>query len=153
MRGFQLMRTFGLASVLAAPAMFLLAATSASAEDDPSNDRKCMVTVDRSREDGVYDVTRQVLSDGSCICYVYTGSPDQSDAIEQQISVLQQRRTCPSAKLVNVPGAGSGSGLGAGTGTGAGSGTKAGLAAAGAMAALGGTVAAAAEKKDNPVSP
>ncbi len=69
-----------------------------------SDDKKCQVTVDRRAEfDGTYDVTRQVLENGDCICYVYTGQMRQSDTIEKAIASLQESGLCPDAKVALVP--------------------------------------------------
>lgn len=74
-----------------------LPASSVLAQDPG---RTCKVTVDRSQEAGVLDVTRQELGDGSCVCYVYTGPAGQEGAVESQISTMQESKSCPNPDRV-----------------------------------------------------
>ena len=124
----------------------LASSTRSSEESLPAGlDKKCAVKVDRTQEAGTYDVTRQVLENGDCICYVYTGAKPQSDTIERAIADLQERRECRDAKVMIVPpAAGAAAAAAGGTGflpvlgvgpllgvTGAGAAAAAGLAASG----------------------
>lgn len=119
---------------------FAYAAASRAAQQDMgggADGKKCAVKVDRSQSDGTYDVTRQVLENGDCICFVYTGPRPQADTIERAITRLQEVRECPDAKVMMVPGAvavGAGAGAGAAGGVG---GAAIGVGAAAAAAALG----------------
>jgi hypothetical protein len=90
----------GSAAVLGQTALFAQPA-------DNANDQagKCQVTIDRSQEPGVFDVTRQSYENGECICYAYTGPATQPVGTENRVSALLASRTCPSAKPMLVPGA------------------------------------------------
>ena len=100
-------------------ALFLSGTLHAAAQDDTSrqastnaNDRQCEVSIDRSFPTGTYDVKRQELDNGDCICYAYTGLSPQSDVIEGKIADLQRRRECADAPPLAVgPGAVSGRGF------------------------------------------
>jgi len=143
-------------SALAALSMFAsssMAASTRASEQTMSADleKKCAVKVDRTQEAGTYDVTRQVLENGDCICYVYTGPKPQSDTIERAIADLQERRECRDAKVMIIPPAG-GAAVAAAGGTGflpaLGIGPLLGVAGAGAAAAAG--VAASTNSPDSP---
>lgn len=100
-------------------ALFLSGALPAAAADDTpgqggsnANDKLCEVSIDRSFPTGTYDVKRQELDNGDCICHAYTGPTPQSDAIEGKIADLQRRRECSdSPPLAAGPGAVSGKGF------------------------------------------
>ncbi len=62
-----------------------------------ANDKQCEVSIDRSFPTGTYDVKRQELDNGDCICYAYTGPSPQSNVIESKIADLQRRRECSDA--------------------------------------------------------
>ena len=64
---------------------------------------QCRVSIDRSREAGVFDVVRQELSDENCVCIVSTGPASQGANIENQIASLVQNRRCPGARVVQLP--------------------------------------------------
>lgn len=93
-----------LSVALATPLLLALAAGGASAQGAGGEAQQCRVVVDRSQAPGVFDVTRQVLSGGDCICYVYTGPQPQANAIEGSIASLVQSRSCPAARVMSVPG-------------------------------------------------
>lgn len=127
----QLKKVF-LLSVM--PVLLLAFGNTASAQEDQG---KCAVTIDRSVASGVFDVTRQEFEDGTCICYAYTGPLPQSEIIENRITILRQRRTCPEARLMTING-----------------GSSPGNSAVGFMGLLlPGLTAAAATRTNNPVSP
>lgn len=132
-----------LASMALVPATMLTIASAAHAEGQGPT---CKVTIDRSQAEGVYDVTRQVYGDGSCVCYAYTQPvKPASDPVEKMISALLERKTCPAARLLSVPGSG-GAGAAAATGGGA---------AAAFAAITAATIGAASSTNDDgdPVSP
>lgn len=62
----------------------------------------CAVKVARSQPDGTYDVTRQVIEGGGCICFVYTGAHPQPDRIERAITALQETGECSDARQMAV---------------------------------------------------
>lgn len=133
---------------LAATASLLGIAGVASAQStqnqSPAAGRQCTVTVDRSRDAGVFDVTRQELSDGSCVCYAYTGPEQQGISTENQIRALLEGRSCNAARVVQVPGE-----VAAGGGGGA-SGDA--LVAIAGGAAIAGTIAGLAQSNEDNVS-
>lgn len=59
----------------------------------------CQVKVSRSASGGVYNVTRQVLSNGKCVCRVTTGPRGQGGSAESMLSELLLRRNCSAAAL------------------------------------------------------
>ena len=76
----------------------------------------CRVKVSRSSAPGAFDVTRQVLSNGKCVCRVSTGPRSQGGSAESALAGLQLRRSCADAPLASADAAGNGgSGLGRGT--------------------------------------
>jgi|EndMetStandDraft_2_1072991.scaffolds.fasta_scaffold87449_1 hypothetical protein len=124
---------------------------AAAAEGGTADSKQCEVKIDRSREAGVYNVTRQVFEDGNCICYAYTGPSSQASSIESAISELLASKSCSGAPVQMIAGAAPAAAAIAGT-TGAG-----GLAGAAvvAPAVAGGAAAAAiaAGDSNNPGSP
>lgn len=99
---------------LATSLLVALAAGSASAASaQGAGAGQCRVVVDRSQAADVFDVTRQKLSDGACVCYIYTGPHSQSQAVEGNIASVVQSRSCPAARAMSVPGEqAAGAGLG-----------------------------------------
>jgi hypothetical protein len=77
----------------------LLAASPLSAADG----KKCDVTVDRGYSNGTYEVTRQELANGDCVCYIQTGASPQSVSIENRIADLRENRQCSDATAMVVP--------------------------------------------------
>lgn len=77
----------------------LLAASPVSAADG----KKCDVTVDRAFSSGTYEVTRQELANGDCVCYIQTGASPQSESIENRIAALREQRQCSDATAMVVP--------------------------------------------------
>ena len=59
----------------------------------------CRVKVSRSAEAGVFDVTRQILNNGKCVCRVTTGPRSQGGSAESALAGLLLRRTCADAPL------------------------------------------------------
>lgn len=72
---------------------------------------QCRVVVSRSASAGVFDVTRQVLKTGRCVCRVSTGPRSQGGSAESLLAVLLERRSCAEAPLA-AAGAGGSGGLG-----------------------------------------
>ena len=99
MRGKKLI---GVAALVPAVLLGGAGLAAAAAQDAPA--KKCEVTVDRSQPSGVYDVTRQEMENGDCICYVYTGPAPQSDTIENSIATLLQTGECPDAQAAPIAG-------------------------------------------------
>lgn len=92
-----------------------LSVASAQPEDAPSGPR-CTVTLERTQPDDVFDVTRQIFEDGTCNCFVYTGSQQQSEATEGRVSRIIAERRCPDARAMRVSrGPGQGASPGAGS--------------------------------------
>lgn len=96
--------TIGL--LLAAPLLLTGFTGIASAQGGTSavgGANQCSVAVDRSQASGVFDVTRQQLSSGKCVCYVYTGPVTQGADVEQAIASLVRNRSCANARVMNAP--------------------------------------------------
>lgn len=75
-----------------------LAATPASAAA-----KGCDVEVNRSYADGTYEVTKQIMPNKDCVCYIQTGKDPQSAAIEQKIVALRRARECDDAVVMAIP--------------------------------------------------
>lgn len=91
---------------LAAIGVALCAGLAFAAGSDParaSEGKQCTVTVDRAYSDGTYQVTRQELANGDCVCYVQTGPSPQADTTEKQIEALRIARKCDNATALAVP--------------------------------------------------
>lgn len=117
----------------------------ASAQNaNPAAARQCAVTVDRTRDAGVFSVTRQELSNGNCVCNIQTGPVGQAASVEGQIASMTQGRSCGSARVVRADAANDG-GL---------SGGEVAL-AGGVLAGMVGVIVAieSGESDDLPVSP
>ena len=71
----------------------------------------CSVRVKRNAAAGVFDITRQVLNNGRCVCRVSTGPRSQGGSAESALIGLLSRRTCPDAPLAGIV---EGGGLGTG---------------------------------------
>lgn len=112
------MRFLKTVAILSASAAGILAITvGAQAQQGASpQGPACTVTVERDQADGVLDVTRQVFNDGTCNCFIYTGSEAQPNNIEGQVLGILQSRRCPNARPMTVDGPGTGLGAGAGGG-------------------------------------
>lgn len=104
---------------LALPAMMIagLGQASASRAAQSAGDLAgsgasiCRVKVSRSADAGVFDVTRQILNNGKCVCRVTTGPRSQGGSAESALAGLLLRRTCADAPLADA-GAPGGGGLG-----------------------------------------
>ena len=114
------MRRFnGFVASLAMPALILSASAPAAAAGAAQSGadmaggsgEMCRVRVSRSAEAGVFDLTRQVLSNGNCVCRVTTGPRSQGGAAESALASLLQRRSCADAPLATSTAA-TGGGLG-----------------------------------------
>lgn len=79
-------------------------ATVASAETNAAN--TCRVSVDRTQAAGTFQVQRQEMNNGDCVCYVYTGPASQGDAAESRVADVQRSRACADrpAALQTEPG-------------------------------------------------
>jgi hypothetical protein len=129
----------------AATSSVAMVAASAGAQDntvDPADVRQCFVTIDRSGEMNSYNVVRQEFTDGSCTCFVTTGSDSQNASLEGQIASLLRERTCANDPFVNMPTENPALAGGGGAST---------VILAGTVGALG--VLALATGSDSPVSP
>ena len=71
----------------------------------------CRVKVSRTAPAGVFDLTRQVLNGGKCVCRVTTGPRSQGGSAESALAGLLLRRTCSDAPLAAAGAAGGSSGL------------------------------------------
>ncbi len=125
-------------------AFALLLGTPAFAE---AKGKTCDVTVDRNYASGIYEVTRQELPNGDCICYIQTGPEPQSEGVEGRIVSLRKARSCADAVVMAVP-----AGQAAAPGVAAGA-SNFGLVAAGVAAAAGIGVAASSSSGGGPSSP
>lgn len=68
----------------------------------------CRVRVIRSASAGVFDLTREVLKSGKCVCRVTTGPRSQGGAAESALASLLLGRSCSDAPLAASSAAGSG---------------------------------------------
>jgi hypothetical protein len=103
-------------ALLAAPGLALGLAASANAVTE----KTCKVAVDRSQSAGTFNVQRQQLDNGNCVCYVYTGPKSQSAATERSIAAIQKSGACTDAPAVAIAQDGEEGGEGGdGSGTGA----------------------------------
>lgn len=88
--------------------------TGAQAQQEQiAADQVCTVHVERDQPDGIFDVTRQIFDDGSCNCFIYTGSPSQATNVESQVLGILESQRCPNARPMMVEGPGA-AGAGAG---------------------------------------
>ena len=106
----------GTSGTRAFEAMPGVSAAFADGEGGGSTD-KCRVDVIRSGNPGAADITRQVLSDGSCVCSITTGPSNGNGSAEDIVTALLRDRTCADApaagKLAGDPAPrGAGSSLG-----------------------------------------
>ncbi len=62
----------------------------------------CRVDVVRSGTSGTADVTRQVYSNGGCVCTVVTGPSPSNGAAEEVVSALLRDRSCDSAPVTEA---------------------------------------------------
>lgn len=108
-----------LVAALAAPALVFSASAHAAAAGSaqPAGGsagglgQTCGVKISRSASAGVFDVARQVLGNGKCICRVTTGPRSQGGSAESALASLLSRRSCADAPLASASAVGSG-GLG-----------------------------------------
>lgn len=61
--------------------------------------QKCQVLEHRDGAPGVADITREVLSNGGCICHVSTGPKGGNGAAEDVVTALLRDRECENAPL------------------------------------------------------
>jgi hypothetical protein len=120
---------------------------AAAAEGGTADAKQCEVKIDRSKEAGTYNVTRQVYEDGNCICYAYTGPNTQASSIESAISELLASKSCSGAPVQMIAGSAAVAGV-AGAGGLGGAAVVAPVVAGGAAAA-----AIAASDSNDPGSP
>ena len=88
-----------LASLAVAGMMMVSSVEAGAATSDHSGDNLCRVRVSRTAAAGVFDITRQVLNNGKCVCRVTTGPRSQGGSAESALAGLLLRRTCPAAPL------------------------------------------------------
>jgi hypothetical protein len=98
----------------------------------------CRVDVVRSGSAGTADVTRQTLSDGSCVCTVTTGPVSSNGSAESVVTDLLRNRECAGAPEAGNVGSEAAAGGGGGVGGGAVIGVLFGVAALGVGVAAGG---------------
>jgi len=77
--------------------------TALASPAQAAEDNKCLVTVNRDYANDTYEVTRQVLANGDCVCYIQTGREPQSTDIERKIVNLRRERECAAATVMAVP--------------------------------------------------
>jgi hypothetical protein len=68
----------------------------------PAN--QCRVSVDRSANAGTFDVVRQELDNGRCVCAVTTGPASQPTTIEGRVGAIVNSRSCANARSVAMRG-------------------------------------------------
>lgn len=107
---------------------------------------QCEVRVSRGLAAGTYDVTRQVLDSGGCICFVKTGPSGQGGETEGLVSSILRSRNCADAPPA-LASAGNPALLGT---VGAAGRVSGGLLVVAGAGAAGGAVAAAAGGHDSP---
>lgn len=73
---------------------------------------ECVVNVKRNAAGGVFEVTRSVMRDGSCVCNVVTGKSSVNGAAEDQVSGILSSRSCAEAPLAGDAAVGGASGGG-----------------------------------------
>lgn len=112
----RFLKTFAILSTGAVGVVGVAAGAGAQpSQEGPSQGQVCSVTVERQDDlTGVFDVTRQVFEDGSCNCFVYTGTVAQPRSTEAQLEALLQSRRCPNARPMMVEGVGAGAGVSGG---------------------------------------
>lgn len=60
----------------------------------------CRVDVIRAGTPGAASVTREVLTDGSCVCTVTTGPANNNGSAENVVTMMLRDRTCADAPTV-----------------------------------------------------
>lgn len=60
----------------------------------------CAVNVQRTGAAGQFDVTRQTLRDGSCVCNVTTGDAASNGNAEPRVDAILRDRECANAPVV-----------------------------------------------------
>lgn len=63
---------------------------------------KCSVRVERTGTDGVANVFRADLADGSCVCVVRTGAASKNGAAETTVTDLVRDRQCQNAPALSA---------------------------------------------------
>lgn len=94
----------GFASAEGTRSAEVLPAFNASvAAQDTGGGNKCRVDVVRTAPAGAADITRSVLSDGSCVCTITTGASGNNGAAEGIVSDLLKSRSCEGAPAAETP--------------------------------------------------
>ena len=75
------------------------AIASRNATSSESGSGQCRVDVVRTGNSGTSAVTRQALSDGSCVCTVTTGPASGNGSAEAAVAALLRDRTCDGASV------------------------------------------------------
>ena len=108
--------SFALPALMLAGASQSLAKGTAQGAGATGGAGKACKSVKVNRQEGstnVFDVARQVLDNGDCICYVLTGKQgSQTLSVEQAIAALLDSRDCADAPLARIDTAAGGGGLG-----------------------------------------
>ncbi len=90
---------FVLAGVASAEATRSSAAIPLAISAEGATGGDCLVNVSRSAEGGVFNVTKSILKDGSCVCNVSTGPSASNGPAEDQVSAIVTGRSCADAPL------------------------------------------------------
>ncbi len=72
--------------------------TSMAAANESGSSSRCKIEVVRSGTPGAADITRAVLSDGSCVCKVTTGQAVGNGGAENVVTDLLGKGTCDGAR-------------------------------------------------------
>lgn len=75
------------------------------AQNDVAGGNRCRVDVIRSAPGGAADITRSVLTDGSCVCTITTGPAGGNGNAESIVANLIRDKTCDGAPAPSVDGA------------------------------------------------
>ena len=92
----------GLIALAASSGVLLAQPQAAPAGDLPNPARQCKVTIDASQAPGTWDVTRQEVWTGECVCYVYAGPNPQTGETGKDLKALLDNLSCPDAKSLAI---------------------------------------------------
>jgi hypothetical protein len=60
----------------------------------PDTGKQCAVSIERNMAPGTFQVTREHLDDGGCVCYISTGPVTQAASVEKSIAQIQASQDC-----------------------------------------------------------
>jgi len=144
---FEKLGLVGVGALLAVGVAVSTGAQEPNQSSVPSNDRVCLVSVERDQPADTFDVRRLEDENGDCRCLVNTGPSTQGRGVERQVASIWADRDCPNARPVAVADAAGGANLGNA------SGIVVVAPAAAAAAATGIFLAADGDQKPGRVSP